>query len=920
MRRILRMLRHTDKYSMLSWVYSDANGLLSTQKLLLTIGNWFMDRIEAIETPYETMQVSYVGIFLVMSRGELSDLSTLGFDPMNLVRAEENYNLEKWGANMPESASNHLKTIPFGVSPEQLDMIILIRKLLVRCLAYSVSRVRFKTEDPGELRFCAKIFALCSFRIPEFGTCMAHAVLPSDDTYRPIAAWQNDRGVSLSDLSAREAIAIDNGFESYFYSNNFPPEWSKNYGLSLKHTKVGNPHKYGRLDDPATMMMDWRQVSLILRQHRSEAVNAQNELLPGSCLDPELVDEITKDAASREVSRRSAYVDGDYEDRARSSSAGKKIRLRTKSVLTGLRAAPVDVELKIEDFPSMDAYRKASRLQQELILEQAWVLRMRNRKYLFLLFSQEWIQEVIDVVALVQNTIQWYHVPWYSHLLKAILLEMQDQDVRSYSESLVLLSRALILNADVISPFVKSVTATTQARSLGDVTLGLAMIRSWFVAMSSWHLRKARGVYTLSSLNRRSLPADFQYDYLSLIILKLFDNTLPFQITQKGLEFLYSVWDVIPSEYAERIRKKLLVSGAFLDLFLHWESNVRRFFVYLLAVRLFLPRRWCHGGGMPSVHFKDFVEDNSVQDRGLQIKNASDDESSDDESSDDDINVHTFASSSSSLDVTASVDNVYATTPSPYGAGDSLESSSKTSIELSSGSSPIHLRKGDFVASAATPPKLFLPVPDESIGAERFSVSHHPGKELIHRSEPGTVPTPTSAGNKHPKGSRILMISERTREDLMTEIRGHSPRNTSPRNTFTTHKPTNITISKKNGSIPDYKKSVSEVSDAYSNLSGTEAMARMASLIRILRRMVIDYSDQREIDWMLKAEQESLNKDTELLEATTRPGDNFKLSSSVDELRYEMYRARIEELERDEMEYGSSSRSNKNGEDRDCCK
>ena len=35
-------------------------------------------------------------------------------------------------------------------------MIVLIRKLLVRCLSYSVKRVRFNTKDPGDV--CATAF------------------------------------------------------------------------------------------------------------------------------------------------------------------------------------------------------------------------------------------------------------------------------------------------------------------------------------------------------------------------------------------------------------------------------------------------------------------------------------------------------------------------------------------------------------------------------------------------------------------------------------------------------------------------------------------------------------------------------------------------------------------------------------------
>ena len=147
LKRLTRMLQGSDKFSMLSWVYSDFEGLFSTQKLLLTIGNWLMDRVEAVETSYEIMRLSFVGIVLVLSRGELSDLSTLGFDPMNSARVGQmsSDNVAELG-KAAQKAQESGDGLPPGVSNEQLDIAVLIRKFLVRCLRDSVKRVRFKIK------------------------------------------------------------------------------------------------------------------------------------------------------------------------------------------------------------------------------------------------------------------------------------------------------------------------------------------------------------------------------------------------------------------------------------------------------------------------------------------------------------------------------------------------------------------------------------------------------------------------------------------------------------------------------------------------------------------------------------------------------------------------------------------------------
>ena len=927
LKRVIRMLQESDKFSMLSWVYSDFEGLFSTQKLLLTIGNWLMDRVEAVETSYEIMRMSFVGIVLVLSRGELSDLSTLGFDPMNSIKVGQmsSDNVADIG-KAAQKAHESVGGLPPGVSNEQLDIAVLIRKFLVRCLCDTVKRVRYKIKSSkGSLRLCAKIFAICSFRIPEFGACMARAIVPQEDVRRPLSAWQNNRDVPLDNLSQRCAVSNDDSFESYFHGMAFPHESRESYGLSLGHATAAKPsaplrqrslvHSAHMQGDPATMMMDWRRLSLLLRRHRGSQIEQQNAMLPKSCLDPGLVDEITDEAAMRDRRRREEEKEeerlgGEHQhvnhDVWRRAAPGNKIRMKTNSILRGARAAPVDVDLKIDDFPDMEAYRAASRLQQKLILEQGWVLRLRSRQHLFLLVAQEWIQEVIDVVALVQRNIQWYQIPWYNHLLKGVLLEMDGREVRSFSESLVLLSRALISNADVISPLVRSVTRTTQGRSLADVTLGLAMIRSWFVAMSSWHLRRARGVYTLGGLNRSSLPADFQYDYLTSVMLKLFDNSLPFQVTQKALEFIYSIWDVIPSERAEILRKKLLVSGTFLNLMLHWESHVRRFFAYLMAARLLLRRKWCREGGMPAVHFEDFVDSGGNVD-DIERGESSDDDSLDEDSSDDEITIHTFASSSSSLDVTVGAAKAVLGTHGPYGAGEGQNISPQSTDSSEPGSSPFRKGKAEN-ARTSGPPKLFLGAPDTGLHSTRFSVLHNQDSDHPH--------TPTAAGNEHPRGSRIVMLTERSTEDLLREHSGESPLSSvgaqgafELAKSFEQGNQDGRTASTMSSQSSDSSR-VAKFSRSSSNLSmatrstTTEAMERMAALIRILRRQVRDYESSRREAWAKEAERESWEKTTQMLDATTRPGNGFKFGASVDELHHMMYTMKVEELTKDERAFG----------------
>ena len=163
MKHVMTILSKSDKYSMISFTYSSTISLLNSQKLLLTIGNWFMDRIEAVETSYVNTRLSYIGVVLILNRGELSDLSTLGFDPLAGME------LHKSSIDLKSMSDNHTSHGPTDI---QIDMALLIRKYLVRCLTHCINRVRYQTKDNKERRFCAYIFALCSFRLPKFGECM----------------------------------------------------------------------------------------------------------------------------------------------------------------------------------------------------------------------------------------------------------------------------------------------------------------------------------------------------------------------------------------------------------------------------------------------------------------------------------------------------------------------------------------------------------------------------------------------------------------------------------------------------------------------------------------------------------------------------------------------------------------------------
>ena len=467
---------------------------------------------------------------------------------------------------------------------------------------------------------------------------------------------------------------------------------------------------------------------------------------------------------------------------------------------------------------------------------------------------------MLDVVALVQRNIQWYQIPWYREILKAIMLEFETLDAAHYPESLVLLSRALVSNPDVISPLIYVVTKTTKAHDLAGVSISLALIRSWFVAMTSWNTRMARGRFPLGSLNRSSLPVDFQYDYLSSVVVCLFDDTLPFQITQKALEFVYSIWDIIPNARTESLLKTLLESGIFIQLMLHWERHVRIFFAYTVAVRFLQPRKWCgNGGGMPSVHFEDFVEEAEADDHTNGA--SSQVNSSDEDDEEDFISIERMNSSSARLSIDE--DQQRSNSALSFDGSPELKAMPPTRITPQD-----HLDTDFFGAVDVTGVDVHATSTYHTfLNPSRGSMINLHAPEQKSRDKPSSPQTPTAAGSQHPMGARRLVLNG---ENVTSTTPATRPNTTAAPTPAMSFNSSNDLIdssgqtpkSNRNGTNntgqherkEEWKKEQNGTSQRNRNSSGamsstnnllTPSQEKIGALLRCIRRQMIEYAVTR---------------------------------------------------------------------------
>ena len=288
---------------------------------------------------------------------------------------------------------------------------ILFDPFLLFFAFFAVFAQQYQTKDSKERRFCATIFAICSFRLPTFGACMARALLPKKEVDVPVAGW-NRKAINLHCLNQRCATQFDERIEKAEQQQGEQEEdeqeqqqqrEQQQQQQQTQQSKMqmlrcrSKVHGVTMLHDPATMMMDWRYCDQVLSQHirtKKEYIR-QNQMLPRSCFDPEYVDAITDEAEERE--KRNIEIEqiknniqqedkeGKEEQKetttsprtkkAKKAKKGKLIK-KTKSILEGLRAAPVDVKLNLNDFnEDITQYRKAVNLQLALKHDQSWILR-----------------------------------------------------------------------------------------------------------------------------------------------------------------------------------------------------------------------------------------------------------------------------------------------------------------------------------------------------------------------------------------------------------------------------------------------------------------------------------------------------------------------------------------------------------------
>eukprot|EP00945_MAST-04E_sp_MAST-4E-sp1_P002706 g2706.t1 len=446
------------------------------------------------------------------------------------------------------------------IDARALEIVLQLRQLLVNALAGVVSKLRFDGTTKEYLSYMSHVIAICMFRIPEFGDCVIRAMLPSAKLDKEIPEWEESGGrVHLDKLSHLRRRG----------------SWSKN-GETRGETR-SRSWMPGLDGDPVVLMLNWTDVSSYLLDNEPDKIEEQNTALPKTCTDPS------------EVIKVMQKQDGLEKDGKEYTFSGNPIER--------------------DHFKSMEKYREARVARSKERIAASWVLKVCAKKQLYYLVCTAFMEEIFDRIAVVKSDIKYHMIPFYTHVLKSFLLEMKGS--KTQNDYLIRLSRTMLANPQMIGCMTTVLFNQCSVYDITAVTVALSSVRSWVVAMGSWHTRKTYSGFSLQGFNRFYLPSSFDFNYFfgaMHILLKPGNHS---QVVIAAVEFLYSVWDTLPQDRADTFVRSLLENGSIIDLMLFWEREVRNFFAHVLAYRIMQNQHWSKEAGSPAVGYEDFLEDDT---------------------------------------------------------------------------------------------------------------------------------------------------------------------------------------------------------------------------------------------------------------------------------------------------------------------
>lgn len=266
-----QLLEESDKDTITSYVYPSNESLLESKYQLLNIFKSFFDIIDSLD--YTLKCLSFEIIILIYSRGELSDLTLLGFN-----------------VNHPDVEPT-LVNLQFCLDKREClisTLQFVIQKVLYFFIYLQVSQIGISTKL---LKFCCKIIALSIYRLPFWGKYVYNAIKSYKKTIKPwlqleIAKFVDLLRILILLIGSANSIAEDSENDPLISTLNyelvdekltrkFPSEIARqNALLPEKNACIEQIAKYGRLY--FTVYNEWLNVTLNMLNNMYRKIQVYN--------------------------------------------------------------------------------------------------------------------------------------------------------------------------------------------------------------------------------------------------------------------------------------------------------------------------------------------------------------------------------------------------------------------------------------------------------------------------------------------------------------------------------------------------------------------------------------------------------------------------------------------------------------------
>ena len=141
----------------------------------------------------------------------------------------------------------------------------------------------------------------------------------------------------------------------------------------------------------------------------------------------------------------------------------------------------------------------------------------------------------------------WSYVPGYTVIGRALIEEMQNREIRLYSDSLIDATKAFLANNKLLMAFVRVTFLKTSTSDLPTVMKTMDLTAKWFLEIHA---------------SENIIPPNFDFAFFRHGIEKIIKLNHG-AATAKVFWLMYQVWHVIPTEQKDLLLKDFLKPDKF---------------------------------------------------------------------------------------------------------------------------------------------------------------------------------------------------------------------------------------------------------------------------------------------------------------------------------------------------------------------